>query len=297
MLARVILSAFVFSFLAIASESPASEGVVVRVGTVSRDCPNCPELVAIPQLGHTEATPGRIFYATRYEITWKEYLAAIGDGVCSPIHASTRRKRPWPHPGTYPQIADAYPLTLVPPEDFACYLLWLKQRTGNDYRFPSPAEWEHLARAGTTTKYPWGDDLGFDNASVVERRTGLPDIRHYDLARLVSRYHIDREGALKSSDPRRILQSDDLWPVGSFPPNRWGLFDVIGNAEEYTAEISSECKTWAMAPAPCTFRATRGVNYLPSPKFRNAQFTLMTFRGLAQLDGGIGTVGFRLVRD
>ena len=88
------------------------------------------------------------------------------------------------------------------------YLAWLGEATGQVYRLPSNAEWEYAARAGTTTARWWGDELG--NARAVCDGCG-------------SRW-------------------DDLStaPVGSFPPNPWGLHDMLSNVSEVVADCWHE---------------------------------------------------------
>lgn len=79
------------------------------------------------------------------------------------------------------------------------YAAWLSRRTDKAYRLPTEAEWEYAARAGTETPYWWG----------TERR---------------------RE------DGAGVVMVMRTWPVGSYPPNPWGLYDVSGNAPEWVQD-------------------------------------------------------------
>jgi formylglycine-generating enzyme required for sulfatase activity len=80
-------------------------------------------------------------------------------------------------------------------------------------RLPTEAEWEYAARAGKTTAYPWGDELDPKQVNYCDKNC---------------KYNL------------RDLEGDDGFantaPVGSFPPNAFGLFDMAGNVSEWTAD-------------------------------------------------------------
>jgi len=82
------------------------------------------------------------------------------------------------------------------------YAAWLSQQTGHSYRLPTEAEWEYAARAGTTTAYWWGDEVGRNRANCGE---------------CGSRWDHQQTA-----------------PVGSFPANPWKLYDTAGNVAEWT---------------------------------------------------------------
>ena len=92
------------------------------------------------------------------------------------------------------------PVIHVTRTDVRAYAAWLSAQTGARYRLPSEAEWEYAARAGTETNWPWGDEFLLGRANC--RECG-------------SRWDGERTA-----------------PVGSFPPNLWGLHDMIGNVYE-----------------------------------------------------------------
>lgn len=85
--------------------------------------------------------------------------------------------------------------------DGRAYLEWLSEKTGQHFRLPSEAEWEYAARAGTETPYWWGDDFaaGMANTNEENRR-----------------------------------QTVDC---GIYPPNPWGLYDMLGNVWEWVEDI------------------------------------------------------------
>jgi formylglycine-generating enzyme required for sulfatase activity len=56
-------------------------------------------------------------------------------------------------------------VTNVSWDDAKAYISWLSKKAGQSYRLPTEAEWEYAARAGTTTKYSWGNDVGRNNAN------------------------------------------------------------------------------------------------------------------------------------
>ena len=82
-------------------------------------------------------------------------------------------------------------------EDACSFTRWLSAETGEAYRLPTEAEWEYCARAGTTTRYWWGDD--FDLAGVNCRPVK----------------HSRTQGATV--------------PVARYSPNPWGLYQMHGN--------------------------------------------------------------------
>jgi formylglycine-generating enzyme required for sulfatase activity len=88
-------------------------------------------------------------------------------------------------------------------EDAQAYVGWLSQRTGKTYRLLSEAEWEYACRAGTTTRYAFGDSITKQQAQFSERGLG---------------------------DAKRTVE------VGTFAPNAWGLYDMHGNVWEWCAD-------------------------------------------------------------
>ena len=98
------------------------------------------------------------------------------------------------------------------------YLAWLSAQTGRRYRLPDEAEWEYAARAGTRTRYCFGDEIGCGEAN-----TGS--------------YALAGRGALGW---RRFLPfcapMHQAVDVGLYPANLWGLHDMHGNVWEFTAD-------------------------------------------------------------
>jgi len=100
------------------------------------------------------------------------------------------------------------PVINVSWDDAQNYIQWLSHKTGKAYRLPSEQEWEIAARAGTTSDYYWGNDIG--------------------------RNHANCDGCGSEWDNKKTA------PVGSFKPNAFGLYDMMGNVWEWTGT----CRSW-----------------------------------------------------
>jgi formylglycine-generating enzyme required for sulfatase activity len=127
------------------------------------------------------------FAMGKYEVTFAEYDKFV--------EATARDKlddEGWGR-GNHPVINVSW-------HDATAYAEWLSQQTGQTYRLPTEAEWEYAARAGTKTKYWWGNTSSHKYANY----SGAEDAWKYTS------------------------------PVGSFPANPWGLYDTIGNVWEWT---------------------------------------------------------------
>jgi formylglycine-generating enzyme required for sulfatase activity len=107
------------------------------------------------------------------------------------------------------------PVTEVSWIDAQDYLRWLSRRTGHAYRLPSEAEWEYAARAGTTTARYWGDEIGSGHANC--------------------------DGCGSAWDNTAPA------PVGSFAPNDFGAYDMLGNVWEWTQDCWND--SYGGAPA------------------------------------------------
>ena len=171
-----------------------------RPGSRFRDCAVCPELVVVPAgsylMGSPRSEPGReadegprhrvrlpqAFAAGVYEVTFAEWDACLRAGGCD-----------W-----YPPDQDwgrgRRPVINVSWEDAQQYVAWLSGRTGERYRLLSEAEWEYVARAGTTTPFHTGQTISTELAQLQwgihlrRRRRRRRDLPPADTAgRIISR--------------------------------------------------------------------------------------------------------------
>jgi sulfatase modifying factor 1 len=130
----------------------------------------------------------------------------------------------WRNPG-FPQT-DRDPVVCVSFDDAKRYARWLSRKTGKSYRLPSEAEWEYAARAGTRTPRYWS---GGDS-----RACRFANVRDAAAAKTF------RSGLEKDEQETPFFRCRDGYiytaPVGSFQPNRFGLYDMLGNAWQWTAD-------------------------------------------------------------
>lgn len=127
----------------------------------------------------------------------------------------------WRNPG-FAQT-DRDPVVCVSYDDAKKYAAWLSKKTGKRYRLPSEAEWEYAARAGTTTPRYW---VG-DNADVC---------RH---ANVLDRAAAQTFGTDKDHKDAFIPCLDGhvyTAPSGSYPPNPFGLYDMLGNVWQWVED-------------------------------------------------------------
>jgi formylglycine-generating enzyme required for sulfatase activity len=201
-----------------------------------------------------KVTIAKPFAVGRFEATFAEWDTCVSDGGCN----YRPDDRGWGR--------DNRPVINVSWDEITKeYVPWLARKTGKTYRFPTEAEWEYAARAGSTAKYTWGNELGSNRANC------------------------DRCGS--RWDRRQTA------PVGSFEPNAFGLFDMHGNVWEWVADCRKDSYANAssndnVAPGVTTCpRVLRGGSWVTDPGSMRAASRL----GLTQ--GGRGfNYGFRLVR-
>jgi formylglycine-generating enzyme required for sulfatase activity len=252
---------------------------------VWQDCADTPEMITIPgghfQMGELAATglmyerpirevAVRPFAIGRFEVTFNEWDACHDDGFCQKSPDDNAWGR-----GFHPVINISW-------LDAQQYVTWLSRKTGQRYRLPSEAEWEYAARGGTETSYPWGDSQNsicdYANTLDIAGRTARP--RWFWSTYCVDGYTFTA-------------------PVGSFPPNPWGLYDTQGNVWEWVqdcwhndyTDAPTDGSAWVEG-GDCSKRVNRGGGWGNNPRTVRA-----AKRDADAADGYGDAFGFRVVRD
>jgi formylglycine-generating enzyme required for sulfatase activity len=201
-------------------------------------------------------TFARRFWLGRYELSKAQWKAVMGFS-------------PWQ--GHSDVLDDPNsPAVLVSWEEIQDFIAALNSYTGQTFRLPSEAEWEYACRAGTTTRFYWGDDPSYVEISDYAWWTG------------------------------NAWSSDQQYAhvVGMLPPNAWGLYDMSGNVSEWCEDDWREGYTgapvdgraWIFSPRAAA-RTVRGGGYYESyVRCRSA-----SRNGFAPQFAWTG-VGFRLAR-
>lgn len=221
-----------------------------------------------------KVTIARPFYLGKHPVTRGAFAAfAQATGLAA---------QGWRKPG-FAQT-DEHPVVNVSHADAEAYAAWLSRETGKDYRLPSEAEWEYAARAGTTTARFWGD-----GRAEACRYANVAD-------------ETLRKANKDKPDAQRYFGCDDGFantsPVGSFQPNSFGLYDMLGNVWEWLADhwhenydnAPDDGSAWT-TPGSAARRVLRGGAWDYYPRNLRAGYRNPLEPGLRLID-----VGFRLAR-
>ena len=220
-------------------------GVYFRPGDTFRDCAECPEMVVIPagrfRMGDLKGGSsgavkpvhavniGYKFAVGKFEVTFSEWDICVSAGGCGL------------RPGDEGWGRGNRPVIKVNWDDAKAYVKWLSRRTGKRYRLLSEAEWEYMARAGSTTNYPWGNSVGNGRANC--------------------------DGCGSRWDDKQTA------PAGSFKANAFGVHDTVGNVWEWTEDCGHN--SYSGAPAngkawttggDCGRRVLRGGSWYSFPE-------------------------------
>lgn len=177
---------------------------------------------------------------------------------------------------------DADPVVHVSWNDAAAYARWLADSSGKAYRLPNEAEFEYALRAGTQTRYWWGDDAP---DRVVANLTGSQDL---------SKGRHQWTNAFPN-------YGDGFWgpaPIRSYEANPFGLYDIDGNVSEWVEDCWHD--SYRRAPdtpmawvnAGCSARVVRGGSWGSAPEQSRSAYRVPT-----AADGVSARVGFRVARD
>ena len=283
-----------------------------------RDCAQCPELVIVPPgtflLGTSadeavvdrdrgEAPPlavtiARAYAVGKYEVTVAEFRAFVEasgysvPGDCRIASGGAWLRLPdrsWRDPGFARPQADSEPVVCVSWDDAHAYVDWLTKTTGKHYRLPSESEWEYAARGGTTTPRYFGNR---DSTEEALLSTACDAANVYDASAVT-------ELAFPYPYARCSDGHTHTAPVGSYKPNAFDLYDMLGNAREwledcYTASYRgrpADARPWVWAGG-CDLRGVRGGSWASRPSESRAAARGAESQGLRQSD-----LGLRVVRD
>jgi len=284
-------------------------------GTQFRDCANgCPEMVMLPRgrfvmgappgeeerenapdyfRGHSVpqhwVTIQHSFAIAKFDVRRDEYAQFVAetkrpdpDTCYTPDPSggeSDKKDAKWHSPG-FPQTGRD-PVVCVNWDDAQAYVAWLSAKTGHVYRLSTEAEWEYAARSGTTTAR-YGSD------------------RPAELCHYINHADLDfSEQHPRESDVNRACRDGFAFtsPVGSFPPNRFGLYDMLGNVWQWTEDCwnddykgaPSDGSSWQTGN--CGRRVMRGGAYSLMPALVRSSVRLGSKSSARDHSGG-----FRVAR-
>lgn len=233
----ILLAALVMPHLGQAAEnthtnSIGMEFVLIPAGTFQMGSdPNDREAAPSERPRH-RVTISKPFYLGKYEVTLAQWEAVMG----SSPYTLPRSNPYYGLPGMADRLRKPTNPATVSWNDAQAFIKRLNEREGhNRYRLPTEAEWEYACRAGTTTRYNFGDDA---DAALI------------------------RDHAWFSRNAESATH-----PVGTRKPNAWGLFDVHGNVLEWCLDgwrsrlPGGQVTNVAVAPTG-TLRAVRGGSWL-----------------------------------
>jgi formylglycine-generating enzyme required for sulfatase activity len=277
----------------------ANERQCLRPGLGERfkDCADCPDMVLVPAGAFVMGSPpteperesdrenqvpvtiARPFAIGAFAVTRGEFAAFVAatdytlDQGCYFWTGTTweeRADRSWRSPG-FPQD-ERHPATCVDLKAAKAHASWLSNKTGRSYRLPSETEREYATRAGTDTPFWLGHSISSDAANY--------------------------NGTIPSSLGPRGEWRQTTVRVDSFGPNAWGLYNVHGNAWDWTDDCWNESNAGnpgdgsVRTTGDCTWRVARGGAWNYSPFYLRSAYRYWNLphnRSSVQ--------GFRVVRD
>jgi len=258
-----------------------------QIDSSFQDCDVCPKMVTIPpgsvyigsyedEIGRRKAERLRATATINYsyalgqtEVTLEQYRMFVEETQHQSEKAEYKGKilagcnyydgksygyvagHNWQNPG-YPQREDA-PVVCVSWSDAQAYADWLTVKTGRKYRIPSTVEFEYASRAGASTPWYWGTDptVACEYANIGDRSFA---------------HQFPSRPSFPCDDGYVFTSS-----VGKFKANDYGLYDMVGNAWEWTNNCFHEDLTDAPKDGSsweedgngdCTFRTPKGGSWI-----------------------------------
>jgi formylglycine-generating enzyme required for sulfatase activity len=284
----------------------------------STDCKTCPELAQVPpgrfQMGSapdaaeldamTGESPAialeftRPFLISKREITVGEFRRFVEATGAEPAPGCRiwlggqwvrERDRSWRDPGLGQPPRDDEPVVCVNWDDARAYAEWLSQQSGKRYRLPSEAEWEYVARGGTSFPRFWGEQ---DSREDVALSLACDYANVYDTSAVQAL-------AFSWPNARCNDRAPALAPVGRYKPNAFGVHDIIGNAREWVMDCFTasylgrpeDLRAWIWQGG-CERKSVRGGSWASRPRDARAPARFAEPTGTRQSD-----LGFRVARD
>lgn len=223
----------------------------LKPGDHFKECSDCPEMVVVPPGEFTMGSPASEMARfpdedPQHEVKIERAFAVSRFEVTFKEWETCVLLGGCPNPAWDQRWGRGRrPVINVNWDDAQRYVAWLSRMTGRPYRLLSEAEWEYAARAGTQTAYPWGDEIGTGHANC--------------------------------KDCGSQWDHKQTAPVGSFAPNKFGLYDMLGNVYEWVEDCwhgnydGAPADGSAWITGNCSYRVVRGGSWFdPSVRSRAA---------------------------
>jgi len=209
----------------------------------------------------------RNFAAGRFHLTRGQFAAFVSETshnsgdkcyVWNGQKFEEQAGKGWRDPG-FAQT-DSDPVVCVNWDDAKAYAAWLARKTGKGYRLLTEAEWEYAARAGTSGRRYWGEN---DSESC----------RYANVADASAKGAYNFSNTFSCTDGYAATA-----PVGRFQPNSFGLYDMLGNAWQWTEDCGNDnyngapTEGSAWTSGNCGQRVLRGGSWGGTPQVMRAAY-------------------------
>lgn len=229
----------------------------------------------------------RGFALGRYDITKEQFALFatetkfVGKG-CNALYPggiNSNKEADWSNP--WFSQTDKDPVVCVSWDDSQKYITWLNFKLPPEtpkYRLPTSEEWEYAARAGTTTPTYWNEiSKNCKFANIGDLQSKKVDFTGYNTS-------------------IEIAPCDDGYattsPVGVFPPNPWGLYDMLGNVDQFTQNCATQFSMDLPFMTQCRNHLVRGSTWTSNPSSVRAAHKSNSESNIRTM-----ATGFRVARD